>query len=70
MRSEGTLERGCKERLAPLRNTLPSSARLGKHSEALSGKYFDKRSDYDSHFFERQEQLSGKVFRENTRHVE
>ncbi|XP_034530750.1 T-lymphoma invasion and metastasis-inducing protein 2 [Notolabrus celidotus] len=29
MRSEGTLEKGCKERLAPLRNTLPSSARLG-----------------------------------------
>ncbi|XP_074547599.1 rho guanine nucleotide exchange factor TIAM2 isoform X2 [Halichoeres trimaculatus] len=29
MRSEGTMERGCKERLAPLRNTLPSSARLG-----------------------------------------
>lgn len=29
MRSEGTLERNCKERLAPLRNTLPSSARLG-----------------------------------------
>ncbi|KAK7904806.1 hypothetical protein WMY93_017413 [Mugilogobius chulae] len=28
-RSEGTLERNCKERLAPLRNTLPSSARLG-----------------------------------------
>uniref|UniRef100_A0AAQ5YM06 TIAM Rac1 associated GEF 2a n=1 Tax=Amphiprion ocellaris TaxID=80972 RepID=A0AAQ5YM06_AMPOC len=31
MRSEGTLERGCKERLAPLRSTLPFSARLGKH---------------------------------------
>uniref|UniRef100_A0A3B4AAH5 DH domain-containing protein n=1 Tax=Periophthalmus magnuspinnatus TaxID=409849 RepID=A0A3B4AAH5_9GOBI len=30
MRCEGTLERNCKERLAPLRNTLPSSARLGK----------------------------------------
>ncbi|XP_070835442.1 rho guanine nucleotide exchange factor TIAM2-like isoform X1 [Chaetodon trifascialis] len=29
MRSEGTLDRGCKERLAPLRSTLPSSARLG-----------------------------------------
>ncbi|KAK5857186.1 hypothetical protein PBY51_010444 [Eleginops maclovinus] len=29
MRSEGTLERNCKERLAPLRSTLPSSARLG-----------------------------------------
>uniref|UniRef100_A0AAQ6ADQ8 TIAM Rac1 associated GEF 2a n=1 Tax=Amphiprion ocellaris TaxID=80972 RepID=A0AAQ6ADQ8_AMPOC len=29
MRSEGTLERGCKERLAPLRSTLPFSARLG-----------------------------------------
>uniref|UniRef100_A0A671YB59 TIAM Rac1 associated GEF 2 n=1 Tax=Sparus aurata TaxID=8175 RepID=A0A671YB59_SPAAU len=29
MRSEGTLERGCKERMAPLRSTLPSSARLG-----------------------------------------
>ncbi|XP_076604807.1 rho guanine nucleotide exchange factor TIAM2 isoform X3 [Chaetodon auriga] len=29
MRSEGTLERGCKERLAPLRSALPSSARLG-----------------------------------------
>uniref|UniRef100_A0A3P8U022 TIAM Rac1 associated GEF 2 n=1 Tax=Amphiprion percula TaxID=161767 RepID=A0A3P8U022_AMPPE len=32
MRSEGTLERGCKERLAPLRSTLPFSARLGKHA--------------------------------------
>ncbi|XP_041667851.1 T-lymphoma invasion and metastasis-inducing protein 2 [Cheilinus undulatus] len=29
MKSEGTLERGCRERLAPLRSTLPSSARLG-----------------------------------------
>uniref|UniRef100_UPI0037E74F56 rho guanine nucleotide exchange factor TIAM2-like n=1 Tax=Semicossyphus pulcher TaxID=241346 RepID=UPI0037E74F56 len=29
MRSEGTLEKGCKERLAPLRSALPSSARLG-----------------------------------------
>ncbi|XP_029982892.1 T-lymphoma invasion and metastasis-inducing protein 2 isoform X2 [Sphaeramia orbicularis] len=29
MRSEGTLERNCKERLAPLRSTLPSSAKLG-----------------------------------------
>uniref|UniRef100_A0A3B5BGZ2 TIAM Rac1 associated GEF 2 n=1 Tax=Stegastes partitus TaxID=144197 RepID=A0A3B5BGZ2_9TELE len=29
MRSEGTLERGCKERLAPLRSTLPSSAKIG-----------------------------------------
>ncbi|XP_075883622.1 rho guanine nucleotide exchange factor TIAM2 isoform X5 [Nelusetta ayraudi] len=29
MRNDGTLERGCKERLAPLRNTLPSSARIG-----------------------------------------
>ncbi|CAN9502292.1 unnamed protein product [Ophioblennius macclurei] len=29
MRSEGTLERGCKERLAPLRSVLPSSAKLG-----------------------------------------
>lgn len=26
----GTLERGCKERLAPLRSTLPSSAKLGE----------------------------------------
>ncbi|KAF0044548.1 hypothetical protein F2P81_003706 [Scophthalmus maximus] len=30
MKSEGTLERGCKERLAPLRSILPSSARLDK----------------------------------------
>ncbi|KAM7403876.1 hypothetical protein PAMA_004347 [Pampus argenteus] len=29
MRSDGTLERSCKERLAPLRSTLPTSARLG-----------------------------------------
>ncbi|KAL7380090.1 hypothetical protein ABVT39_011533 [Epinephelus coioides] len=29
MRTEGTLERGGKERLVPLRSTLPSSARLG-----------------------------------------
>ncbi|CAL9686338.1 unnamed protein product [Knipowitschia caucasica] len=28
-RGEGTLERNCRERLAPLRRTLPSSARLG-----------------------------------------
>lgn len=34
MRSEGTLERGCKERMAPLRSTLPSSARLGECSES------------------------------------
>uniref|UniRef100_A0A673B5B1 TIAM Rac1 associated GEF 2a n=1 Tax=Sphaeramia orbicularis TaxID=375764 RepID=A0A673B5B1_9TELE len=32
MRSEGTLERNCKERLAPLRSTLPSSAKLGESS--------------------------------------
>lgn len=35
MRSEGTLERGGKERLAPLRSALPSSARLGERSEAF-----------------------------------
>ncbi|XP_047466974.1 rho guanine nucleotide exchange factor TIAM2 isoform X2 [Mugil cephalus] len=29
MRCDGTLERSCKERLAPLRNTRPSSAKLG-----------------------------------------
>lgn len=29
-RNLGTLERGCKERLAPLRSTLPSSAKLGE----------------------------------------
>ncbi|XP_029316013.1 LOW QUALITY PROTEIN: T-lymphoma invasion and metastasis-inducing protein 2 [Cottoperca gobio] len=29
MRSEGTLEKSCKERLVPLRSTLPSSARIG-----------------------------------------
>lgn len=29
MKGEGTLERSCKEHLAPLRSTLPSSARLG-----------------------------------------
>ncbi|XP_029900040.1 T-lymphoma invasion and metastasis-inducing protein 2 [Myripristis murdjan] len=29
MKGEGILERSCKERLAPLRNTLPSSARIG-----------------------------------------
>lgn len=40
MRSEGTLDRGCKERLAPLRSILPSSARLGKCSEAFLGKIF------------------------------
>lgn len=38
MRSEGTLERNCKERLVPLRSTLPSSARLGERSEAFLGK--------------------------------
>uniref|UniRef100_A0A3B4AAS0 Uncharacterized protein n=1 Tax=Periophthalmus magnuspinnatus TaxID=409849 RepID=A0A3B4AAS0_9GOBI len=32
MRCEGTLERNCKERLAPLRNTLPSSARLSSRA--------------------------------------
>ncbi|KAM4723534.1 rho guanine nucleotide exchange factor TIAM2 isoform 2-T5 [Anableps anableps] len=29
MRSEGTLEKNCKERLVPLRKTLPTSAKLG-----------------------------------------
>ncbi|XP_041827010.1 T-lymphoma invasion and metastasis-inducing protein 2 isoform X2 [Melanotaenia boesemani] len=29
MRSEGTLERSCRERLTPLRSAVPSSARLG-----------------------------------------
>lgn len=29
-RNMGTLERGCKERLAPLRSTVPSSAKLGE----------------------------------------
>ncbi|MEQ2309796.1 hypothetical protein AMECASPLE_002262 [Ameca splendens] len=29
MRSEGTLERGCKEHLVPLHKTLPSTAKLG-----------------------------------------
>ncbi|XP_069392513.1 rho guanine nucleotide exchange factor TIAM2 isoform X1 [Paralichthys olivaceus] len=29
MKNEGTLDRSCKDRLAPLRSTLPSSARLG-----------------------------------------
>lgn len=29
MRSEGTLERNCKERLVPLRKTLPTAAKLG-----------------------------------------
>uniref|UniRef100_A0A3B4UDF1 TIAM Rac1 associated GEF 2 n=1 Tax=Seriola dumerili TaxID=41447 RepID=A0A3B4UDF1_SERDU len=29
MKSEGTMDRSCKEHLAPLRSTLPSSARLG-----------------------------------------
>lgn len=31
----GTLERGCKERLAPLRSTLPSSAKLGELTAAF-----------------------------------
>lgn len=30
MRSEGTLERNCKESMGPLRSTLPASARLGE----------------------------------------
>lgn len=38
MRSEGTLERGCKDRLAPLRSTLPSSARLGDCPEEFQWK--------------------------------
>lgn len=29
MRTDGTLERNCKERMVPLRNTLPASAKLG-----------------------------------------
>lgn len=32
-RNMGTLERGCKARLAPLRGTLPSSAKLGETAE-------------------------------------
>lgn len=39
-RNMGTLERGCKERLAPLRSTLPSSARLGERSEEHILKWF------------------------------
>lgn len=31
----GTLERGCKERLAPLRRTLPSSAKLGERAKVV-----------------------------------
>uniref|UniRef100_A0A7N6BC21 TIAM Rac1 associated GEF 2a n=1 Tax=Anabas testudineus TaxID=64144 RepID=A0A7N6BC21_ANATE len=38
MKCEGTLERSCKERLAPLRNTLPSTARLGTVSLKVSSK--------------------------------
>lgn len=34
-RNMGTLERGCKERLAPLRGTLPSSAKLGEIAEVV-----------------------------------
>lgn len=34
-RNMGTLERGCKERLAPLRSTLPSSAKLGETAEVV-----------------------------------
>lgn len=30
MKNEGTLERSCKERLAPMCRTLPSSAKLGE----------------------------------------
>uniref|UniRef100_A0A3Q4AFD5 Uncharacterized protein n=1 Tax=Mola mola TaxID=94237 RepID=A0A3Q4AFD5_MOLML len=44
MRSEGTLERGCKERLAPLRRTLPSSARP-KESDILSDEDDDGFSE-------------------------
>ena len=38
MKTDGTMERSCKERLAPLRGTRPSSARLGERSEACLGK--------------------------------
>lgn len=34
-RNMGTLERGCKDRLAPLRITLPSSAKLGELAEVF-----------------------------------
>uniref|UniRef100_A0A3B4UCR4 TIAM Rac1 associated GEF 2 n=1 Tax=Seriola dumerili TaxID=41447 RepID=A0A3B4UCR4_SERDU len=36
MKSEGTMDRSCKEHLAPLRSTLPSSARLGGCSSRAS----------------------------------
>lgn len=40
-KGEGTLERSCKEHLAPLRSTLPSSARLGGF---LKRSYGDRSS--------------------------
>uniref|UniRef100_A0A7N8Y6S8 TIAM Rac1 associated GEF 2 n=1 Tax=Mastacembelus armatus TaxID=205130 RepID=A0A7N8Y6S8_9TELE len=38
MKSEGTLERTCKERLAPLHSILPSTARLGSSRASWLGK--------------------------------
>lgn len=43
MKSEGTLERGCKERLAPLRSTRPSSAKLGDCSKHCLQKKKEKQ---------------------------
>uniref|UniRef100_A0A668AJ98 TIAM Rac1 associated GEF 2 n=1 Tax=Myripristis murdjan TaxID=586833 RepID=A0A668AJ98_9TELE len=37
MKGEGILERSCKERLAPLRNTLPSSGSLSSGTHSSSG---------------------------------
>lgn len=37
-RNMGTLERGCKDRLAPLRRTLPFSAKLGENAEVVLSK--------------------------------
>uniref|UniRef100_A0A8D0AG66 TIAM Rac1 associated GEF 2 n=1 Tax=Sander lucioperca TaxID=283035 RepID=A0A8D0AG66_SANLU len=48
MRSEGTLERGCKERLVPLRSTLPSSARIGERSEVAGNPKLGPDSDEGS----------------------
>uniref|UniRef100_A0A3B5KGG2 TIAM Rac1 associated GEF 2 n=1 Tax=Takifugu rubripes TaxID=31033 RepID=A0A3B5KGG2_TAKRU len=46
-RNMGTLERGCKERLAPLRSTLPSSAKLG--SSRASWLYKQPPADLSAH---------------------
>lgn len=42
MRSEGTLERNCKERLVPLRRTLPTTATLGEYADRVQKPFCNR----------------------------